>query len=81
MIEVESFEIFAPYEGMGAQFAHVVAVQEDLGGVHRQLVGQIGKFGARTFGDVFGPRIVMVAGAIVWTSHFTITCVVFTTMT
>lgn len=80
VVEVESLEIFATDKSVAVEFAHVVAVQENLGGVHGKLVGQIVKVRTRTFGDIFRPRIVVVAGAIIRAGHLTITGVVFAAM-
>lgn len=66
---------------MTVHFRKQISVEKDLGGVHRQLFRQVFETGVGAHRNVFGPRAVVKASAIVWARHLAITRVEITALT
>ena len=63
---------------MTLEHSEIVAVKINLGGIHGHVGGKMVIIIVCALNDIFGPGVVMVAGAIAGAGHLTITGVVVT---
>jgi hypothetical protein len=80
MVQVKNLQIFASNEGMTVQIGQIVAIQKDFSSIHRKLFRQVIEVSIGALSNVLGPGCIMVASAVVWASHFTVTSIKVTAL-